>query len=138
MRDESLWKRIDKTETCWLWTGAHSKTGYGFVSSWVNGESTCKPVHRYVYELLVGPIPSGLELDHLCRVRNCVNPEHLEPVTHSENMRRSPINRGAHQLKKTHCPQGHPYDEVNTYAYKGHRYCRACTKRRLEIKNHYR
>lgn len=87
-----------------------------------------KVVHRIAYELLVGPIPDGLQLDHLCRVRNCVNPDHLEPVTGQENMRRGYFGT------KTHCPNGHAYDEANTYIFSNtrgrHRQCRTCTNQR--------
>ena len=82
--------------------------------------------HRFAYELLVGPIPDDLELDHLCRNTCCVNPEHLEAVTHLENMRRR------HLREATHCAQGHPYDEENTGWRDGgkHRYCKACNRAR--------
>ncbi len=84
--------------------------------------------HRVAYELSVADIPDGLELDHLCRVRHCVNPSHLEPVTPHENWARgqaiSILN-----AQKTHCPQGHAYDEANTYiSGRGIRGCRACNR----------
>lgn len=105
---------------CWLWTGARSSNGYGAVS--IGGRVV--GAHRAVYELLAGPIPAGLQLDHLCRVRRCVNPAHLEPVTARENQL-----RGVHGLK-THCPAGHPYDEENTYIHPGRgvRDCRLCRR----------
>ena len=81
---DRIMAKVDKTETCWLWTGALAPNGYGV--GW-NGERT-RQAHRLVYELLVGPIPEGKHLDHLCCVRNCVNPDHLEPVTQAENNRR--------------------------------------------------
>lgn len=87
--------------------------------------------HRFAYEDIVGPILEGLTIDHLCRVRHCVNPAHLEPVTHLENVRRG--NGGLNQLAKTHCPKGHPYDEENTYRLPSRpsgRYCRACRRER--------
>jgi hypothetical protein len=82
--EERFWAKVNKTETCWLWTGAKHEKGYGLLK--VAGQM--HRAHRFVYELLVGPIPEGLSLDHLCRVRNCVNPNHLEPVTTGENIRR--------------------------------------------------
>lgn len=136
---ERFWKYVDKTETCWLWTGRVNNHGYGVTSV------KTRPVqaHRAAYELSVGPIPDGLEIDHLCRVRRCVNPEHLEAVTASENVRRSDHTKSAasiraHWLGKTHCPNGHPYDEENTYRRPdGGRDCRTCQKRR-SAENHRR
>lgn len=105
---------------CWIWTGAATK-GYGQVKR--NGIQHA--AHRYAYQHLVGPIPAGLVLDHLCRETRCVNPAHLEPVTNAENIRRGRV--GLNESTKTHCPQGHPYDETNTYSWKnGWRQCRAC------------
>lgn len=100
-------------DECWLWTGHCSP--YGSIRLGGRG-SRYETAHRAVYRVLVGPIPKGLYLDHLCRNPPCVNPAHLEPVTPGENLRRSPITLQAINLAKTHCPQGHPYDEVNTYA----------------------
>ena len=122
-----MWERIDKTDTCWLWIGATSANGYG-VTSAGNGNRLVG-AHRRVYELLVGPIPEGLQLDHLCRVRNCVNPAHLEPVTPSVNQQRM----GA---VKTACPKGHGYDAANTYMYRGRRNCRRCHADRQLARNH--
>jgi hypothetical protein len=115
---ERIWAKIERWNGHWLWIAGRHANGYGGIK--VNGRYL--KAHRVVYELLVGPIPDGLELDHLCRVRFCVNPSHLEPVTHLENVRRSPIGNGA----KTHCPQGHLYDEANTYRRRGRRECRTC------------
>lgn len=112
-----FWSKVDKTSGCWLWTGAVTGSGYG------SGSAGGKAVlaHRWAYELMVGPIPEGLEIDHLCRVTLCVNPAHLEPVTHDENVRRAMV---------THCPAGHPYDEENTYVRpdRGSRECRVCLR----------
>lgn len=85
--------------------------------------------HRYAYELLVGPIPEGLHIDHLCRVRLCVNPAHLEAVTCHENNRRS-TSPTAVNAKKTHCPRGHEYTEENTYFAPpdGRRMCKPCAR----------
>ena len=80
--------------------------------------------HRFAYELLIGPIPDGLQIDHLCRVPLCVNVAHLEPVTNRVNTVRG--KAGLRQRTKTHCPRGHAYDAANTRLYKGGRYCRAC------------
>lgn len=107
---------------CWIWHGRVSTNGYGQAPTGVRGGR--RPAHRMVYEFHVGPIPAGLELDHLCRTPLCVNPEHLEPVTHAENVRRG--RSGAHNKVKTACPSGHPYVEANIKWYQGRRYCREC------------
>lgn len=84
--DERFWGRIAKSDGCWLWEGGTNADGYGLFS---RRPGTTMMAHRYAYLTTVGPIPEGLELDHLCRVRLCVRSEHLEPVTHAENMRRA-------------------------------------------------
>lgn len=80
--------------------------------------------HRWLWERLVGPVSGALQLDHLCRNRACVNPDHLEPVTAAENVRRGAL--GAVRRAKTHCPQGHEYTPENTARRRGKRYCREC------------
>lgn len=120
-----FWEKVQKTETCWLWASNVNGSGYGHF--W-NGNRLVV-AHRWAYEHLIGPIPEGLQLDHLCRVRRCVNPSHLEPVTRGENIR-----RGDHQgRRKTHCPQGHIYDETNTRVYAGKRSCRMCNNVRRRV-----
>ena len=108
---------------CWIWQGTvHARSGYPRI--WRDGKD--HRAHRWMYEQLVGPIPDELTLDHLCFVRSCVNPAHLEPVTNVENSMRgnSPWARNA---RKTHCKRGHPFDEKNTFVRKtGARACRAC------------
>lgn len=112
-------KRIIDESGCWFWTGTINRKGYGMFWPTANGT----PAHRWSYEHYVGPIPEGLQLDHLCRVRRCVNPAHLEPVTAKENQVRSPFDPAA----RTHCRQGHAFDEENTYRPPdGRRVCRAC------------
>lgn len=101
---------------CWVFRCIPERTGYTRIR--VHGRR--QNAHRAFYELFVGPIPIGLHIDHLCSVRNCVNPDHLEAVTHAENNRRVAMNR-------THCAQGHAFDAANTYRYaNGRRYCRTC------------
>lgn len=93
-----------KLGPCWLWVGSLTSDGYAVMA--VRDLPTAS-AHRWSYRHHVGPLPEDLELDHLCVVTNCVNPWHLEPVPHEENVRR--VN-----ARKTHCPRGHPYDEKNT------------------------
>lgn len=98
--------KVVRTDTCWLWTGATNSRGYG---CWgVNGVSQL--AHRVAYAVLVGPIPAGLTIDHLCRVKTCVNPDHLEAVTLRENIIRAHVAAG-----QTHCINGHEYTPGNTY-----------------------
>lgn len=112
--------RVTKTETCWLWIGAPSGKGYGQMM--IDGRRIY--VHRLAYELLVGPIPDGFQLDHLCRVKNCVNPAHLEPVTCQENIRRIPVH---YNSAKSECPKGHPLSGSNLYVDPtNRRRCRQC------------
>ena len=132
--EERFWSKVDKSGDCWLWTGALGRGGYGHFY-W---QGTNKRAHRVAYKFAVGPIPEGLYLDHLCRVRNCVNPSHLEPVTPGENTRRG--ETGHHMREKatriTHCPQGHAYDASNTRVRPGgKRECRACDRERWRRKH---
>lgn len=91
---DRFWPFVDKrgADECWLWTGANAN-GYGAI--WGSERSRAKRAHRVAYELLVGPIPDGLTLDHLCRNTRCVNPKHLEPCTAAENARRASVSRMA-------------------------------------------
>ncbi|MGW6704764.1 HNH endonuclease signature motif containing protein [Streptomyces sp. NPDC054956] len=109
---------------CMIWPWGSDGHGYGVVSR--NGRNA--KVHRVMYELVRGPVPEGLELDHLCRRRACFNPEHLEAVTRQINVLRGVSPAAKHALV-THCPQGHLYDEANTAPLKrGRRGCRACSR----------
>ncbi len=121
--DDRFWSKVRKPDVngCWLWMGTQQK-GYGRFGA--NGAMIL--AHRHAYKSLVGPIPKGLELDHLCRVRGCVNPSHLEPVTRLVNVR-----RGAGHGSEKACPSGHPYDEENTmHRGDGSRVCRTCNRER--------
>ena len=88
VKKKGFWFWVNKTDTCWLWEGNIATNSYGLYTANFSGQRQTKRAHRLAYELMVGPIPDGLELDHLCRVRNCVNPAHLEAVTHQENVLR--------------------------------------------------
>lgn len=120
MIPERFWTAIahDPDTGCWLWQRHPFAAGYGLFR--VDGKRWL--IHRYSYTALVGPIPDGLHIDHLCRNRHCVNPDHLEPVTQRENIRRA--------LVKTHCLHGHEFTPENTYLHRGDRWCRACMNRR--------
>ncbi len=121
-----FWNKVEKTETCWLWAAYISTNGYGYFN--LDGRPT--QAHRVAFELTRGPIPDGLVTDHLCRVRHCVNPDHLEPVTHRENILRGD-SPNAHNARKTHCIHGHPFNAENTYVRSnGNRMCRPCLNRR--------
>lgn len=122
---ERFWSKVEKTENCWLWTASRGTAGYG--QFYLDGRMRLS--HRVAYEGLVGPIPGGLHLDHLCRIRHCVNPEHLEPVTCRENLLRGET-LNASQILRTRCPQGHRYSLENTIVYRGSRYCRTCDRQR--------
>lgn len=115
---------------CHVWTAALNSCGYG--SFFLDG--SMRAAHRVAYEMQVGRIPDGRELDHLCRNRACVNPAHLDPVTHHENMTRSPLLRlsGQPERDRTHCPHGHPYDTSNTVLRNGKRECRTCVRERAK------
>ena len=137
--EQRFWLYVDKEDgpvpnyapelgPCWPWVGSKSVTGYGKIRKGAKNEGTVL-AHRVAFELAFGPIPDGLVLDHLCRVRHCVNPAHLEPVTSVENVMRGK-NPPAMNALKTHCPEGHPFDGTNTYVYQGHRQCRRCRCRR--------
>lgn len=120
---DDLWSRVEKTDTCWLWTGYLQSGGYGQI--WLDGSQPL--VHRLAYETLVGPIPEGLTIDHLCRVRRCVNPSHLEPVTIQENLRRAWELRPCGSPRvSTHCVNGHLWTPETTYERRGFVECRTC------------
>ncbi|WP_433730849.1 HNH endonuclease signature motif containing protein [Actinoplanes sp. CA-051413] len=106
-----FFSQVDADGPCWEWTGRTKPSGYGVFR--INPMGGDRLAHRTSYEMLVGPIPDGLELDHLCRVRRCVNPDHLEPVTHQENVRRSAAP-AALNARKRRCLKGHEFDRVIT------------------------
>lgn len=126
---DAFWAKVDRSggeDACWPWLGADNGQGYG---RFAVRRGKLIYAHRFAYELLVGPIPDGLHLDHLCRNPRCVNPRHVEPVTNAENRRRGRLGQ------ITHCPRGHPYDDANTYSHPGQhdRVCRACHRERERV-----
>ena len=126
-----FWAKVEKTETCWLWSSSLTPGGYALFRV---GETKI-PAHRWAYEQSIGPIPAGLQIDHLCRVRHCVNPSHLEPVTARQNVLRGEglCSVNAH---KTSCIHGHEFTATNTYIRTaGGRRCRMC--HRISENNRY-
>ena len=133
---ERFWSYVEKTEDCWVWTRGLDRHGYGQFRF----EGKTRRAHRLAYEVVVGPIPEGLQLDHRCHVadecvglpcphRRCVNPAHLLPVTHRENsLRGNGVSRANHL--KTHCDYGHEFTTENTLIRpdRGSRVCRACLR----------
>lgn len=117
-----MWSRVEHSGDCWLWTGA-TANGYGRIR--IGGRSVS--THRAAYELLIGPIPDGLQIDHLCRNKLCCNPAHLEPVTVRENLLRGDTFN-ARNAAKTVCHLGHPLSGDNLYIAVGRRHCRTCRR----------
>ena len=128
----SIWKRvaIGHPDSCWEWLGCRYRHGYGRVR-WAGKNSLA---HRVTYEIQQGPIAPGLELDHLCRNRGCVNPYHLEPVTCRENVLRG-MGLAANNARKTHCLNGHEFTRENTYRLPdGRRNCKECSRKRTRLR----
>jgi hypothetical protein len=123
--EDAFFNKIEVTDDHWYWRGYTSPKGYG-TFGWNNQHQIA---HRFAYEHWVGPIPEGLEIDHTCKVRNCVNPAHLEPVTTLVNQHRA-------NPPKTHCINGHEYTEQNTrYVKNNKRQCRMCARERYRVAN---
>ena len=132
--EERFWCKVDQNGPipvynpslgpCWLWTAAVSKNGYGNFYAGKDAENKWPGAHKFSYELEFGPVPKGLEVEHLCRVRLCVRPSHFEAVTTKENLRRIPNSPAT----RTHCLAGHEYNAANTYfcVSSNQRGCREC------------
>ncbi len=150
---ERFWAKVDKDGPiseyapelgpCWLWTAAQDGRGYG---AFCNGQRTAAgnpkvvKAYRWAWEDANGSVPAGLQLDHLCRVKLCIRPLHLEPVTSAENLRRAPFSGADFQKAKTHCPDGHSYAEHGFVdAHVNGRRCRLCWRRTCrEAQTRYR
>ena len=129
--EDRFWEKVDTFGVCWEWT-AYTHNGYG---RFCVAKGNVVASHRFAWETLVGPIPEGFHLDHLCRNTICVNPDHLEPVTPAEN-----IERGVMRIRKrllagrhTHCPNGHEFTPDNTIYVERYntRVCRECERAKV-------
>jgi HNH endonuclease len=126
---DRFWPKVNRglQDECWEWLAYRNPAGYGMIGS---GGDTGRPflAHRVAYELLVGSIPEGLQIDHLCRNRGCVNPAHMETVTLVENVMRGG-GISAQSARKTHCKHGHPFAPGNFYTPpSGGRKCLTCSR----------
>lgn len=133
MKIENFWSKVEKTDYCWNWIGTKNPDGYGLFRV----DKVKVGAHRFSYELHKGKIPEGKQIDHLCRNRACVNPDHLEAVLPIINYLRG-VSPWAQNARKTHCKHGHELSGENLiiYVYKGikHRYCKICN--RAKVKRH--
>lgn len=132
-----FWTKVDRQgpDECWLWNGDTDRYGYGEWRIKRQRQARYYRAHRLAYELAVGPIPEGLVIDHLCEVRACCNPGHLEPVTNRENLRRGAERRAVLDsgvlAVRTHCKWGHEYVDGSYYIRNGrYRICKACGRDR--------
>jgi len=133
--EQEFWAQVDKDGPlpscaphlgpCWVWIGQRDPDGYGFFYRLGPGIKS----HRVAYEWLIGPIPLGCHIDHLCRLPSCVNPAHMEPVSIRENVLRG-LGPTAQNARKTHCKRGHPFTPENTYQRKHGRECITCVRER--------
>jgi HNH endonuclease len=129
-----FWSKVipEPNTGCWLWLGGrNNQDGYG---SYGVSARRSQVAHKACYEILIGPVPGGLELDHRCRVRCCVNPDHLEPVTHRVNVMRG-AGMAARNAAAINCPVGHPYDDGSRTARNGWRVCKICETLRARARS---
>ena len=126
--------KVDKTDTCWLWSAAVNPKGYGCLGLGTRGMGVVL-AHRASWMLYKGAIPEGLSVLHSCDNPRCVNPDHLFLGTQQDNMKDRDAKGRQHNMLKTHCPKGHEYDAANTYTYDGtRRCCRACDSARTKAR----
>ncbi|HEY8309405.1 MAG TPA: HNH endonuclease signature motif containing protein [Gemmatimonadaceae bacterium] len=146
MNEKDLTRFLSKVRVlpdgCWQWTGSFFSNGYAYFHTGTRQSRKANLGHKIAYEHFVGPVPNGLQLDHVatCRHRWCVNPAHVETVTRKVNMQRAvPFNHfGVYdRVKPTHCPQGHEYTPENTYMYaNGNYYCKECNRAASRLTYH--
>ena len=128
-RFDSKW-REDAATGCHVWIAGKDGHGYGAFSYLYRTVGA----HRFAWERVNGPIPRGMYVDHMCRNPACVNPAHLRIVTPRQNTMENSVAPAFLNANKTHCPRGHPYDEVNTLVCQGRRFCRTCMRERERVK----
>lgn len=121
---QRIFSQVEITDHCWIWLGVTTPDGYG--RAWSGPGGAVKFVHRMMYELCVGPIPDGLTIDHLCRVRPCIRTDHLEVVSLQTNILRSPVAPAAINARKTHCKHGHEFTPENIYRRPARPHTRSC------------
>lgn len=129
LREEVIAKAQALQDSCWLWAELLTDIGYGRFWRKMDDGWKLFLAHRVMYEEHKGSIPEGYQIDHLCRVRHCINPDHLEAITRKANILRG-VSPPALNLKKTHCPSGHEYTEDNILMTKKGRQCRECGRAR--------
>ena len=129
--EDRFWPKVKKSNGCWIWMGCKNDRGYGQICDNSGGTFRMVYAHRFVYELVIRSIPKGLTIDHLCRNRSCVRPDHLEIVTIKENTLRGNGPSGR-ESRQTHCLHGHPFIPENTYFRRDRwgRQCKTCVRSR--------
>ena len=130
-RSQRFWVQARVDGSCWTWTGPLRSNGYGEAREIVGART--RYAHRAAYQLVKGPIPTDMELDHTCRNRACINPAHLEPVTTRENLLRSGLTRAGRNARKTACIRGHAFTPENTLIVPRGRQCRECRRLRRQL-----